>query len=47
MIGDLSIACKLQEKHVYSLHPGDALLAGKTLVGQNTCKQKLDILEKL
>jgi len=30
--------------------PGDALLAGKTfktLVGQNTCKQQLDILEKL
>jgi hypothetical protein len=33
MIGDLSIACKLQEKHVYSLHPRGCVLAGKNLSG--------------
>jgi hypothetical protein len=33
MIGDLSIACKLQEKHVYSLHPRGCFVSRKNLSG--------------
>jgi hypothetical protein len=33
MMGDLSIACKLQEKHVYSLHPRGCFVSRKNLRG--------------
>jgi hypothetical protein len=33
MIGDLSIACKLQKKHVYSLHPRGCFVSRKNHSG--------------
>ena len=33
MMGDLSIACKLQEKHVYPLHPRGCFVSRKNLSG--------------